>query len=386
MPAIGSGGASALVTVSVVLASRPEELAAAGSRVEQSASTVAAQRDTHERTVATLRKSWEGDASDAADKAAGETTARQQKLHDALSRTATALRDGGSELTGTRTAVATAVAQLEAQGWQVADDGTVSVRPGGPLDQLARQSAVAAMQIKQLSARNSFQLKTLLARFGSQDAALAGDLRQATALSYGTGDIQTVVPFVIAAADLALLAALAAGIVTFAAILAFTAEHFPSVDLGDLIDIMPSDVLADGGPGEWIEANRGGMSERAKEYEEQVSGAPAGTEYEVPREGENPVKFDGWDAEANDGDGLLIEAKGPGYESFLDKKTGEFDPRFGAGKDISEQLDRQFQAAQQAGKEVEWRVAEPRVAEEIERMVAERGYGDVINVEYVPPA
>lgn len=385
MPAAAPSGAAS-VTISVVEASNPDAVVAAADDVGRAASTVKTQVESHAKVSGDLRNGWEGEAATAALAAADDITTRQQKLNDALTRTQTALRDGGSQLSATRQTIVSNVAQLKQQGWDVADDGTVSVRPGGPLDQLARQSPVAAMQLKQLAARNSLQLKTLLARFGSQDAALAENVKQATALSYGPGDAQTVVPIVIAAADLALLAALAAGIVTFAAILAFTAEHFPSVDLGDLIDIMPSDVKSDGGPGEWIEANRSGMSERAKEYEEQVSGAPAGTEYELPREGENPVKFDGWDKEANDGDGLLIEAKGPGYESFLDKKTGEFDPRFGAGKDIADQLERQADAARQAGKEVEWRVAEPRVAAEIERMAREGGYDDVINVEYVPPA
>ncbi|BBX89328.1 WXG100 family type VII secretion target [Mycolicibacterium boenickei] len=384
MPATSTTGGTS-VTISVVEASRPEQLVAEAANMGRAATAVAAQMDSHRGVVSKLRNAWEGSSADAAVRSADETTVRQQKLHDTLTRTQTALRDGGNQLGATRKTIVDNVAQLKQQGWDVFDDGTVSVRAGGPLDQLARKSPVAAMQIRQLAARNSLQMKTLLAQFGSQDAALAGNLRQATALSYGAGDMKTFVPVVIAAADLALLAALAAGIVTFAAILAFTAEHFPAVDLGDLIDIMPSDVKSDGGPGEWIEANRNGMSERAKAYEEQVSGAPAGTEYEVPREGENPVKFDGWDKEANDGDGLLIEAKGPGYEKFLDK-DGDFDTRFGAGKDIEDQLRRQVDAARQAGKEVEWRVAEPRVAEAIERMVAKRGYGDVINVEHVPPA
>jgi hypothetical protein len=358
---------------------------AASVAVGNAAANVASQKEAHNRTLAELGNAWEGSSADAATKSARKLANRQAKLHDALIRTQTALRDGGSQLAATRQMILDTVAQLKQQGWDVADDGTVSVRPGGPLDWLARKSAAAAMQLRQLAARNSVEIKTMLARFGGQDAALAGDIRRATAMSYGAGDMQTFVPIAIAAADLALLAALAAGIVTFAAILAFTAENFPSVDLGDLIDIMPSDVKSDGGPGEWIEANRGGMSDRAKAYEEQVSGAAAGTEYEVPRDGQNPVKFDGWDKEANDGDGLLIEAKGPGYENFLDK-DGNFNPKFGAGKDIEDQLLRQAEAARQAGKEVEWRVAEPRVAEAIERIARERGYDDVINVEYVPPA
>ncbi|OCB53565.1 hypothetical protein A5722_23995 [Mycobacterium vulneris] len=383
MPATSTTGGTS-VTVSVVEASRPEQLAAEAANVGRAATAVAAQMDSHRGIVSKLRNAWEGSSADAAVRSADETTVRQQKLHDTLTRTQEALQSGGSQLAATRQTIVDNVAQLKQQGWDVSDDGTVSVRAGGPLDQMARKSPVAAMQIRQLAARNSLQMKTLLAQFGSQDAALAGNLRQATAMSYGAGDMKTFVPVVIAAADLALLAALAAGIVTFAAILAFTAEHFPAVDLGDLIDIMPSDVKSDGGPGEWIEANRNGMSERAKAYEEQVSGAPAGTEYEVPREGENPVKFDGWDKEANDGDGLLIEAKGEGYD-WMVGKDGTFKDLKAVDK-LEDQLSRQADAARQAGKEVEWRVAEPRVAEALEKMVADGGYGDVINVEHVPPA
>lgn len=370
------------VTISVVDASQPQRLVAEAANVGRAATAVAAQMDSHRGVVNQLRNAWEGSSADAAVRSADKTTVRQEKLHDTLTRTQAALQDGGNQLGATRQTIVDNVAQLTQQGWDVSDEGTVSVRAGGPLDQLAQRNPVAAMQIRQLAARNSFQMKTLLAQFASQDAALAGNLRQATAMGYGSGDIKTFVP-VLVAADLALLAALAAGIVTFAAILAFTAEHFPSVDLGDLIDIMPSDVKSDGGPGEWIEANRNGMSERAKAYEEQVSGAPAGTEYEVPREGENPVKFDGWDKEANDGEGLLIEAKGEGYD-WMVGKDGSFKDLKAVDK-LEDQLSRQADAARQAGKEVEWRVAEPRVAEALEKMVADGGYGDVINVEHVPP-
>lgn len=54
-----------------------------------------------------------------------------------------------------------------------------------------------------------------------------------------------------------------------------------------------------------------GMSDRAADYQAQISGLPRGQIYEV-----NGVKFDGY------ADGALKEAKGPGYAQFV--KDGRF--------------------------------------------------------------
>ncbi len=53
--------------------------------------------------------------------------------------------------------------QLRGQGWAVADDGTVSVQPGGALAKLAATNPVAKMQLQELAASHTVQLKTLLA-------------------------------------------------------------------------------------------------------------------------------------------------------------------------------------------------------------------------------
>ena len=71
------------------------------------------------------------------------------------------------------------VNQLSGQGWQVAPDGTVSVRPGSPLDQYAKISPTNAMKLQQLAATNSVIVKALLASFDTTDRAVSQNLRAA---------------------------------------------------------------------------------------------------------------------------------------------------------------------------------------------------------------
>jgi pimeloyl-ACP methyl ester carboxylesterase len=102
-----------------------------------------------------------------------------QQIHDALNKAQTVLQQGGSTLAQTRTIVLQTVSQLSGQGWQVAADGTVSVRPGSPLDQYAKFSPVNAMKLQQLAATNSVTLKAFLASFDTTDRAVSQNLRTA---------------------------------------------------------------------------------------------------------------------------------------------------------------------------------------------------------------
>lgn len=147
--------------------------------------------------------------------------------------------------------------------------------------------------------------------------------------------------------------------------------------------VIPHEVVR--GPGEWVAERRSG-SERSRDYEAQVTGAPAGMEYELPRP-DSPLSadFDGYDYHAGPS-GLLIEGKGPGYD-WMVLPDGTFNPSVSAAADIPRQLEIQYGAAQLAGNiPVEWRVAEPRVAEAIERIIQQQGYDDLITVVVVPPA
>jgi WXG100 family type VII secretion target len=167
------------VTIPQVEASRPEGLAQSATELGQKASRLASQIDKQHATLDGLRSGWEGTASDAAIAKATPTLLRMQQIHDALNRAQTVLQQGGSQLTQTRTNVLQTVSQLSGQGWQVGSDGTVSVRPGSPLDQYAKVSPVNAMKLQQLAATNSATVKALLAGFDTTDRQLSQNLRNA---------------------------------------------------------------------------------------------------------------------------------------------------------------------------------------------------------------
>src|SRR4051794_16081881 len=167
------------VTIPQVEASRPEGLTQSATELGQKASGLAAQIDTQRATLNELKGGWHGAASDAALARAAPTVLRMQKLHDALNRATTVLQSGGAELTQSRTAVLQTVSQLSGQGWQVAPDGTVSVRQGSPLDQYAKVSPVNAMTLQRLAAANSLTVKTLLAGFDASDRQLSQNIRTA---------------------------------------------------------------------------------------------------------------------------------------------------------------------------------------------------------------
>jgi WXG100 family type VII secretion target len=139
-------------SISVVQASQPDRLAHAAAQAGQSASRVEQQLTAGRQALARMRAGWEGAASDAASASAERTFVRQQKIAGALQRMQSALSSGGGQLSGTRTAIVDNVTRLEQVGYQVADDGTVSVKPGSPLEQLAKMSPASAMQIQAATA------------------------------------------------------------------------------------------------------------------------------------------------------------------------------------------------------------------------------------------
>ena len=183
------------VTIPQIEASRPEALAQSGAALGQSASGLATQIRAQRATLDTLRASWQGSASDAAIAKAAPTLEQMQRIQDAMTRAQSVLQDGGDQLAQTRTNILQTAGQLRQQGWQVAPDGTVSVRPGSALDQYAKLSPVNAMQVQQLAAANSTTVKTLLARFDSADRQIDQNVRNAVtgldspALKFGPGGI-----------------------------------------------------------------------------------------------------------------------------------------------------------------------------------------------------
>ncbi|RKH63924.1 SitA5 family polymorphic toxin [Corallococcus llansteffanensis] len=116
-----------------------------------------------------------------------------------------------------------------------------------------------------------------------------------------------------------------------------------------------------GGPGKWVQVTES-MSERARAYQAQVTGTPEGQAYRVEGVGER-ADFDGFDAT----EPLLLDAKGPGYEKFLDGVQG-FKRYFRGDIRVLEQARRQLRCAK--GIPVRWIVAEERFAVMLRKMFA----------------
>lgn len=119
--------------------------------------------------------------------------------------------------------------------------------------------------------------------------------------------------------------------------------------------------------GSWRPANEA-LSARAAAYEARVGGR-AGSGYEV-----GGVKFD---AHVN---GALVEAKGPGYASFV--SGGRFQPWFRGADKMASQAQRQLAAA--GGVPIRWAVAEPQAATAIQGLFRSRGISG-IDVVHIPP-
>lgn len=112
------------------------------------------------------------------------------------------------------------------------------------------------------------------------------------------------------------------------------------------------------------------MSSQAQAYQTQIAGV-TGQAYVV-----NGVKFDGVTA-----NGTLLDAKGPGYASFVGS-NGQFQPWFTGQFSLVSQAIRQVGAAQ--GQPIQWSVAEPSAAMAIQNLFNTNGIKG-ISVVYQPP-
>ncbi|MDY7232120.1 restriction endonuclease fold toxin 5 domain-containing protein [Hyalangium rubrum] len=126
------------------------------------------------------------------------------------------------------------------------------------------------------------------------------------------------------------------------------------------------------GPGEWGHADES-MSEQARRYQAQVTGAPEGYVYRV-KVGDKSVKFDGFDGE------VLLETKSTGYAQWLNKKL-DFFGNFEGRDQMLEQARRQLRAAR--GTPIRWVVAEEKLAGALRKVF--QGEGLPIEVIHVPP-
>jgi hypothetical protein len=128
------------------------------------------------------------------------------------------------------------------------------------------------------------------------------------------------------------------------------------------------------GPGQWGPSKES-MSKRAARYQEQISGHPVEEAYWVGGvgRGSGGAKFDGY---AN---GVLLEAKGPGYANkFLDNLEPKPWFRESGAEALADQAKRQFAAAK--GTPVRWHVAEEKAAKAIRKLLNRK---DVQGIEVV---
>jgi hypothetical protein len=121
-------------------------------------------------------------------------------------------------------------------------------------------------------------------------------------------------------------------------------------------------------PGTWVPV-KDSMSQRSAAYQQQITGRPATWAYQVAG-----VQFDGHT------DGVLLEAKGMGYASFI--KNGELLPFFQARSRTEKQARNQSLAAQ--GRLVVWSIADQITVDAIRRLLLEKGIPG-IKVVLVPP-
>ncbi|MFL5349167.1 MAG: Tox-REase-5 domain-containing protein [Hyalangium sp.] len=128
-----------------------------------------------------------------------------------------------------------------------------------------------------------------------------------------------------------------------------------------------------GGPGEWVQVNEH-MSESARTYQAQRTGAPKGYAYRV-KVGDEEVDFDGFDK------GVLLEVKATGYAQWIDKQLN-FRGSFEGGPKLLQQAQRQFEVAN--GTPIRWIVAEEKLAGALRKLFRANGLGD-IEVVHIPP-
>ncbi|WP_375742812.1 restriction endonuclease fold toxin 5 domain-containing protein [Corallococcus interemptor] len=136
----------------------------------------------------------------------------------------------------------------------------------------------------------------------------------------------------------------------------------------------PPPPSSSGGPGKWVQVNES-MSDRARDYQSQVTGAPKGSAYRVKR-GDDEVDFDGYDLDEN----VLLDAKGHGYEQFFGK---DLHPKkfFEGVAPLLEQAKRQLRAA--GGTPVRWVVAEEKFADALRALFKDQRIK--VEVRYLRP-
>ncbi|RKH10183.1 hypothetical protein D7V97_14545 [Corallococcus sp. CA053C] len=128
------------------------------------------------------------------------------------------------------------------------------------------------------------------------------------------------------------------------------------------------------GPGQWGPAEEGGASDSTRAYQEQISGHSADESYWVGGVGRKSggTKFDGFK------NGVLLEAKGPGYANkFLDNLDPKYWFKSSGAAEMVKQANRQVGRVRGMGIRIEWHVAEKTTAEAIRKLLRENNISGI---------
>ena len=128
------------------------------------------------------------------------------------------------------------------------------------------------------------------------------------------------------------------------------------------------------GPGQWAPSKES-MSKRSARYQEQITGRPASEAYWVGGKDfkSGGVKLDGFE------DGVLLDAKGPGYSNkFTDNLKPKPWFKESGARQLIEQARRQLKVA--PGTPIRWHVAEKKAADAIRKLLSDE---DVPGIEVV---
>jgi cell wall-associated NlpC family hydrolase len=162
------------VTVSRVLAARPEALIDVAGRLTSSAAAAGADIAAERAGLVTLVGNWGGSAATAAQLHGAELLAGQERYRAKLLALQQVLTSGGATLSDIRTQLAALVDGDLGVFWQIGDDG--SAAPGLLLQEYAALSPVTELQVTLMAFGLEREIRQLLAEFALADMRTAENL------------------------------------------------------------------------------------------------------------------------------------------------------------------------------------------------------------------
>jgi Alpha/beta hydrolase len=173
-------------TVSQAEAWQPDSLRRLADGWDEAAQRLAARVNSVVHEIGASHEFWTGATADTARDNAQGIAAQGDDAARCLVIAAVAARDAADQMAAARTALLTRVAEARDDGFDVADDGTASIRAGPPPLLVALSGGDPAVALDMLTIRAgelSNQITDALDRLGAADADAAADIQEAFASS-----------------------------------------------------------------------------------------------------------------------------------------------------------------------------------------------------------